>query len=49
MAMVIGVDIGNGESKTVWTLFARDESHPDAFRILGNADDEDLLASLLPD
>lgn len=48
-AMIIGVDLASGESKTVWTLLVRDESHPDAFRILGNADDEDSLASLLPD
>jgi hypothetical protein len=47
--MEIGVDLASGESKTVWTLLARDVSHPDAFRILGSADDEDSLALLLPD
>lgn len=47
--MEIGVDLASGESRTVTTVLVKDVSHPDAFRILGSADDEGQLARLLSD
>ena len=49
MSIKIGVDPASGKDKTVWTLLVRDESHPDAFRVLGSADDVGSLERLLSD